>query len=177
MQRRDALLDVQMHHHRGVLPVGPARGLGVPPGLDQPHERLTAARQRRPLICAALAIVALGTVVITIVALAIVVIGTVVITIVVIVLPLGDQRITMRLQRRVELRRVGVPEFDPVAAERLVGGLGDRRPRLGGGFGVGLGIGFGFGVGARFQLESGAQLADRGHRRQRRIMLIRSRAR
>ena len=128
MQRRDPLLDVQMHHHRGVLPVGPARGLGVPPGLDQPHERLTGARHRRPLICAALAIVVIAIVVITIVALAIVVIG-----IVVIVLALGDQRITMRLQRRVELRRVGVPEFDPVAAERLVGGLGDRRPRLGGG--------------------------------------------
>ena len=70
----------------------------------------------------------------------IVVIGIVVITIVVIVLALGDQRITMRLQRRVELRRVGVTEFDPVAAERLVGGLGDRRPRLGGGFGFGLGV-------------------------------------
>ena len=148
MQRRDALLDVQMHHHRGVLPVGPARGLGVPPGLDQPHERLTAARHRRPLICAALAIVVIGTVVIAIVVLAIVVIAIVVIRIVVIVLALGDQRITMRLQRRVELRRVGVTEFDPVAAERLVGGLGDRRPRLGGGFGFGLGSGSGWGRGS-----------------------------
>ena len=142
MQRRDALLDVQMHHHRGVLPVGPARRLGVPPGLDQPHERLTAARHRRPLICAALAIVVIGIVVIAIVVIAIVVIG-----IVVIVLALGDQRITMRLQRRVELRRVGVTEFDPVAAERLVGGLGDRRPRLGGGFGFGL-AGSGWGRGS-----------------------------
>ena len=141
MQRRDALLDVQMHHHRGVLPVGPARRLGVPPGLDQPHERLTAARHRRPLICAALTIVALAIVALTIVAITIVVIGTVVITIVVIVLPLGDQRITMRLQRRVELRRVGVTKFDPVAAERLIGGLGDRRPRFGFGFGWGFGLG------------------------------------
>src|SRR6476660_2781583 len=103
MQRRDPLLDVQMHHHRGVLPVGPARGLGVPPGLHQPHKRLTAARQRRPLTCAALAVVigtvVIGTVVITIGALAIVVItivviGTVVIGTVVIGCALGDQRIT-----------------------------------------------------------------------------------
>src|SRR6476659_9450349 len=110
MQRRDALLDVQMHHHRGVLPVGPARGLGVPPGLHQPHKRLTAARQRRPLTCAALTIVVIGTVVITIGALAIVVITIgalvivviriVVITTVVIGCALGDQRITMGLQRR-----------------------------------------------------------------------------
>ena len=138
-----------MHHHRGVLPVGPARRLGVPPGLHQPHERLTAARHRRPLICGALAIV-IAIVVIAIVVLAIVVITIVVITIVVIVLALGDQRITMRLQRRVELRRVGVTEFDPVAAERLVGGLGDRRPRLGGGFGFGWsGSGWGRGSSLR----------------------------
>ena len=129
------------------MPVGPARRLGVPPGLDQPHERLTGARQRRPLICGAVAIV---------------VIAIVVIAVVVIVFPLGDQRIMMRLQRRVELRGVGVTKFDPVVAERLVGGLGDRALRLGPRFGIG----------ARFQLESGAQLADRGDRGQRRIMLI-----
>ena len=57
MQRSDALLDVEMHHHGGVMPVRAARGLGVPPGLDQPHERLTGARHRRPLICGAVAIV------------------------------------------------------------------------------------------------------------------------
>ena len=68
MQRSDALLNVEMHHHGGVMPVGPARGLGVPPGLDQTHERLTGARQRRRLIRCALAVV-------------------------VIVFPLGDQRI------------------------------------------------------------------------------------
>ena len=45
-QRRAA--HVQVHHHGGVMPVGPARGLGVPPGLDQPHERLTGGRQRGP---------------------------------------------------------------------------------------------------------------------------------
>ena len=39
-----------------------------------------------------------------------VVIAIVVIGIVVIVFPLGDQRIMMRLQRRVERRRVGVTE-------------------------------------------------------------------
>ena len=80
---------------------------------------------------------------------AIVVITIVVIGIVVIVLALGDQRITMRLQRRVELRGVGVTKFDPVAAERLVGGLGDRRPRLGGGFGFGWGSGWGRGSSLR----------------------------
>ena len=73
---------------------------------------------------------------------AIVVIAVVVIAIVVIVLPLGDQRIMMGLQRRVELRGVGVTKFDPVVAERLVGGLGDRALRLG------PRIGFGFGFGA-----------------------------
>ena len=88
----------------------------------------------------------------------------VVIAVVVIVFPLGDQRIMMRLQGRVELRGVGVTKFDPVVAERLVGGLGDRALRLG------PRIGFGFG--SRFQLESGAQLVDRGDRGQRRIMLI-----
>ena len=35
MQRRDALLNIEMHHHGGVMPVWPARGLGVPPGLHQ----------------------------------------------------------------------------------------------------------------------------------------------
>ena len=100
-----------------------------------------------------------------------VVIAIVVIGIVVIVFPLGDQRIMMRLQRRVERRGVGVTKFDPVAAERLVGGLGDRALRLG------PRIGIGFGFGARFQLESGAQLADRGDRGQLRIMLIGSLAR
>ena len=50
MQRSGALLDVEMHHHGGVLPVGPAGDLGVPAGLDQPHERLAGARQRGPMI-------------------------------------------------------------------------------------------------------------------------------
>ena len=47
MQRRDALLNVDVHHHSGVMPVRPAGHLGVPPGLDQAHERLDSARQRR----------------------------------------------------------------------------------------------------------------------------------
>ena len=47
MQRSDALLDVEMHDHGGVLPVGPASHLGVPAGLDQTHERRAGARQRR----------------------------------------------------------------------------------------------------------------------------------
>ncbi|VBA47027.1 hypothetical protein LAUMK13_05760 [Mycobacterium innocens] len=50
MQRRGALGHVEMHHHRGVLPVGPAGHLGIPSGLHQTHKRLDGARQRRPLI-------------------------------------------------------------------------------------------------------------------------------
>ena len=53
------------------------------------------------------------------------------IAVVVIVFPLGDQRITMRLQGRVELRRVQMRKFDPPTGELLVGGLGDRALRLG----------------------------------------------
>ena len=81
-----------------------------------------------------------------------------------ILLPLGDQRITMRRQRRVELRRVHVRKFDPPTAELLTGGLGDQglrlRPRIG--------------FGSRFQADRGAQLVDRGDPRQLRVMLIRS---
>ena len=142
MQRSDALLNVEMHHHGGVMPVGAARGLGVPAGLDQTHERLTGARQRGPLICGAVAVV--------------------VIAIVVIVFPLGDQRIMMGLQRRVERRRVQMRKFDPVAGALLVGGLGDRPGWLGPRFGFG----------ARFQLDRGAQLADRRATGQLRIMGI-----
>ena len=47
MQRRGALLHIDVHHHGGVLPMGPARRLGVPAGLHQPHKRLHAPRQRR----------------------------------------------------------------------------------------------------------------------------------
>ena len=71
MQRGDALLDVQMHHHGGVLPVGPAGHLGVPPGLHQTHKRLAGARQRGRMIRCAIAVVA-------------------------IVFPLGDQRLLVR---------------------------------------------------------------------------------
>jgi hypothetical protein len=99
MQRSDPLVEIQMHHHRGVLPMRTTSGLTVPPGLDQPHERLASARQRRPI---------LG--------------GPVV---VVIALPLGDQRILVRLQRRIEFRRVHMRQFDPPTGELLVGGFGD----------------------------------------------------
>jgi hypothetical protein len=40
MQGGGEVFDVQMHDHGGVLPMGAAGGVGVPPGLDQPHERL-----------------------------------------------------------------------------------------------------------------------------------------
>jgi hypothetical protein len=83
MQPRGALLNIDVHHHSGVMAVWAAGRLGVPPGLHQAHKRLTSARQRRPLICSALAIT-------------------------MIVFPLGDQRITMRRQGGVELRGVMV---------------------------------------------------------------------
>jgi hypothetical protein len=53
---------------------------------------------------------------------------------------------------------------DPIAAALLVGGRSDRA--------LGLGLGPRFGFGSRFQLESGAQLIDRGAARQRRVVLI-----
>ncbi|OBJ07032.1 hypothetical protein A5623_05210 [Mycobacterium colombiense] len=49
MQARSALLNIEVHHHRGVLPVWAAGRLGVPAGLDQTHKRLGSARHRRPL--------------------------------------------------------------------------------------------------------------------------------
>ncbi|VBA33961.1 hypothetical protein LAUMK13_00378 [Mycobacterium innocens] len=50
MQCGGALGHVEMHHHRGVLPVGAAGHLGIPSGFDQTHKRLDGGRQRRPLI-------------------------------------------------------------------------------------------------------------------------------
>ena len=50
MQRRGALLNIDMHHHSAVLPVRPAGRLGVPPGLHQAHKRVGGVRQRWPLI-------------------------------------------------------------------------------------------------------------------------------
>jgi hypothetical protein len=47
MQRRGALLGVDVHYHGGVLPVRSAGRLSVPSGLDQAHKRLDGARQRR----------------------------------------------------------------------------------------------------------------------------------
>jgi hypothetical protein len=44
MQSGDLVLDVQMHHHRGVLPVRPGSHLGVPAGVDQTQERRTGVR-------------------------------------------------------------------------------------------------------------------------------------
>ena len=43
MQRGDPVFHVHVHHHGGVLPVRAAGSVGVPPGLDQPHERLASA--------------------------------------------------------------------------------------------------------------------------------------
>ena len=137
MQRSDALLHVDVHHHGGAMPVRAPRRLGVPPRIDQTHKRLTRGGQRRPLIGSLR-------------------------TLVVITFPLGEQRIPMRRQRRIELRGLQSRKRDPVARALLVAGLGDRglwfRPRLG--------------FGSRFELDRGAQLADCGDRGQLRIMLI-----
>ena len=56
MQRGGALLDVEVHHHSGVMPVWPAGRFGIPSGLDQAHKRIEGARQRRRDIGCALAI-------------------------------------------------------------------------------------------------------------------------
>ena len=139
MQRAGALLDIDVHHHSGVLPVRPVGCLGVPSGLDQAHERLEGAWQRRHGIGCAASIAA-------------------------ILLPVGDQRVTMRRQCRVELRRIQVRKFYSPTSELVAGGLGDRglrlRPRIG--------------FGSRFQLDRGTQLVDRGAARQLRVVLIRS---
>src|SRR6516162_5409588 len=50
MQGGSALLNVDMHHDGGVLPVWAAGRLGVPASLDQAHKRLGGVRQRGPLI-------------------------------------------------------------------------------------------------------------------------------
>lgn len=127
-----------MHHHGGVLPMWPTSHLGVPAGLNQTQKRLNIARQRGPLIRHTVAVV-------------------------VITLVLGDQRIQMRLQRRIELRRLHVRKLDSPTTELLIGAPGDRGPR------IRPKIRFGFG--SRFQLERGPQLIHRGNPGQLRIML------
>ena len=44
MQCRSALLNVDMHHHGGVLPVWPAGRLGVPSSFDQADKRFGGGR-------------------------------------------------------------------------------------------------------------------------------------
>ncbi len=119
----------------------PTSHLGVPAGLNQTQKRLNIARQRGPLIRHTVAVV-------------------------VITLVLGDQRIQMRLQRRIELRRLHVRKLDSPTTELLIGAPGDRGPR------IRPKIRFGFG--SRFQLERGPQLIHRGNPGQLRIMRIRT---
>ncbi|MDT5216735.1 MAG: hypothetical protein QOK18_4974 [Mycobacterium sp.] len=45
MQCCDAVLDVDVHDHGGVLSVRSAGYLGVPAGLDQTHESVDGARE------------------------------------------------------------------------------------------------------------------------------------
>ena len=40
MQRSNALLHIQMHHHGGVMPVRPGGHLGIPRGIHEPQERI-----------------------------------------------------------------------------------------------------------------------------------------
>jgi hypothetical protein len=75
MQGGDPIFDVDMHYHRGVLPVGAARGVGVPAGLDQTQERIGGIRHRGALLRFAVPGVAI-------------VVG-------VIALPVGDQRVAV----------------------------------------------------------------------------------
>ena len=96
MQCRSALLNIEVYDHGGVLPVRAPRGLGVPAGLDQAHERPGSGRQRRSLIGVTGAIA-------------------------VIVAPFGHQRIEVRGQRGVELRGVMVIKCDPITAALLGG--------------------------------------------------------
>ncbi len=119
----------------------PTSHLGVPAGLNQTQKRLNIARQRGPLIRHTVAVV-------------------------VITLVLGDQRIQMRLQRRIKLRRLHVRKPNPPTTELLIAALRDRRPR------IRPKIRFGFG--SRFQLERGPQLIHRGNPGQLRIMRIRT---
>jgi hypothetical protein len=44
-----SVLDVEVHHHGGVLTVRAASGLAVPAGFDQAHERIGGIGQRGPL--------------------------------------------------------------------------------------------------------------------------------
>ena len=46
MQVGDAILDVEVHHDGGALAVRAARGVGVPAGFDQAHERLALGGKR-----------------------------------------------------------------------------------------------------------------------------------
>ncbi|BCP16760.1 hypothetical protein MINTM021_36690 [Mycobacterium paraintracellulare] len=117
MQGCRALPDVEVGHHGRVLPMRAAGGLGVPTRLDQPHQRIDGAGQRRPLIGNARAVC-------------------------LIVFPLGDQRLTMRRQSGVELRRIQVAQHDPITGAPLSGGRSDRTLRLdlGPRFGLGLGL-------------------------------------
>ena len=56
MQCRSPLLDVDVHHHGGVLPVRAAGRLGIPARLDQTQKRLDGGRERGPLLRNALAL-------------------------------------------------------------------------------------------------------------------------
>jgi len=100
MQRGSALFNVEVHHHRSVLAMRAAGGLGVPARLDQAHKRIDRGRQRRAVPAGP--------------------VGTAVV-----VFPLGDQRIKMRGQGSVERRRFVVGKFDAPAAALVAGGFGD----------------------------------------------------
>ena len=69
-----------------------------------------------------------------------------------VVFPLGDQRVAVGLEGGFECGRFDVRQGDPPEVERAIAGFGDR----------GLRIGPRARIGARFQLDRGTELADRG---------------
>ena len=153
MQRRGPVLDVEVHHHGGALPVRAARHVAVPPGLDQTQEPIDAARPRRHPNAHARAGTGTHTVTVTVTRT-----RTVTGALAVVALPLRDERIVVGLQRGIEGRGLGVRQGDLEGGGLLTHGRADRTRRLG----PRTGIGFGLGLGSRFQLDRGAQLVDRG---------------
>ena len=48
MQGGDAVFDIQMHHHRGLMPVRAAGGIGIPARIDEGKEGVQGGRERGP---------------------------------------------------------------------------------------------------------------------------------
>jgi len=83
MQRCDAVLHVDVHHRGGALPVRAPRHLGIPAGLDHTHEGVDGVGKRRRLLADP-------------------------VTVGVVAFPVRDQSLTVRRQRGVDRRGLGV---------------------------------------------------------------------